>query len=525
MNSKLWLAIALVVIGLLARLYQFGQIPSSLYWDEVAIGLDARSLAQTGKDLSGHSWLQPLFYSYGDYKAPVYIWLTALIGTVTDVTETVVRLPSFLAGIGLGGLLYLVTKQVESKKPLLALSVLVSFLLMPWSFHFSRIGMESFLSLFWVTLMVYLELKGMQQKRWWLVAGAAVFGVVGLYSYIAARVIVVGLYLGTFLVFGWGKVKQLVPGLVFGLVIIGLGIGILVSSPNYAASQDYRLSNDNLLKSTEHIERSIEAQGEARPLLSRLVYHRYWFWGQAYLTNYLTHFSPDFLLFTGDSNLRHHSGFGGKLLLVQGLFLVFGFAAAAYSFKKLDGLMILWILIAPAVAALVNEVPHASRAVYAIVPLSWFLGRGMVEMVAGLEKRRFGSWVACGLLAVLVGNFGVYLHDYFTHYPGRSHLAWLVPYKQASLFFQRDEAQEPVFMTDQWYQPGLYWAFYQDVPAATLQQTQGAYLKQLDRFTFGLPQACLAETLCVAPPDWQTETTQILSTIPGTEALVVKATK
>jgi len=65
----MWL---LIILGILARLWQFGQVPNSLYWDEIAIGLDARALIQTGRDLSGQFWLQTLFVSYGDFKAPVF---------------------------------------------------------------------------------------------------------------------------------------------------------------------------------------------------------------------------------------------------------------------------------------------------------------------------------------------------------------------------------------------------------------------------------------------------------------------
>ena len=513
--------VLLILIGVAARLYQFGQIPHSLYWDEVAIGLDARSLLQTGQDLSGKSWLQPLFYSYGDYKAPVYIWLAALFGRIGGVTEGIVRLPNLLASFGLGALLFFLSNKVKERKSALGCFVVVNFLLMPWAFHFSRIGMESFLSLFWVTLMVYLEIVGLKRNKGWFVALAALAGVVGIYTYIAARIMVVGLYLGVLGIFAWGKGKQQWLGMVVGLAVIGLSVGILVNSPDYAASQNYRLSNDNLIRTTIHVEQSVAAQGQERSLVSRLVYHRYWFWSQHYLINYLIHFGPDFLFFTGDINLRHHSGFGGQILLVQGLLLIIGFIIIARSFQKMDGLMLLWLFLAPSVAALVNEVPHASRAIYMIVPLSWFVGRGL----AGIVERKKTSVLVVGLIALLLVNFGVYLHDYFVHYPQRSQLAWMMPYKQVAQFFLTQESAEPVFVTDQWYQPGLYWAFYQEVPAEKLQQTQGNYLKALGRFTFHLPQDCPQGSWCVAPPDWQTATTRVLSLILNTSDLVVKVVK
>ena len=143
------LLILLGLIGLIARIYQFSQVPVSLYWDEVAVGLDARSLLQTGLDLNQHSLLQPIFISYGDYKAPVFIWLVTLLGKFISVTELTVRLPSLLASLGVAWLLY---KWLGS-------FVAISFLIMPWSIHFSRIGFESHISLFWLVLSVYLMIK------------------------------------------------------------------------------------------------------------------------------------------------------------------------------------------------------------------------------------------------------------------------------------------------------------------------------------------------------------------------------
>src|SRR3989344_3080987 len=114
----------LLILGILARLWRFGQIPNSLYWDEAAVGLDARSLIATGKDLAGHSWFQPLFYSYGDYKAPVYIWSTTLIGFIQgEVSELTIRLPSLLAFFGTALVFYKLLKLVapKSNAPWLAL--------------------------------------------------------------------------------------------------------------------------------------------------------------------------------------------------------------------------------------------------------------------------------------------------------------------------------------------------------------------------------------------------------------------
>src|SRR3989338_4167524 len=177
----------LIILGIFARLWQFGLVPASLYLDEVAIGLDARALIQTGRDLVGNSWLQPLFVSYGDFKAPIYIWLVALLGKVFSVSEIIIRLPSLLAGLGTAWLVYDLIRLISPKKARLPLLVLTNLLIMPWAIHFSRIGFESHLSLFWLTLMVWLVVK----KNYL----AAATGLLGIYSYISLRLIAPLLFL------------------------------------------------------------------------------------------------------------------------------------------------------------------------------------------------------------------------------------------------------------------------------------------------------------------------------------------
>jgi len=508
------------------RIYRFGQIPESLYWDEAAIGLDARSLVQTGEDLSGKPWFQPLFYSYGDFKAPVYIWLVTILGFFLGVTETVIRLPSLILFTLSAWILYRLVNQCSSKRSLLPIFVLFSYLIMPWSFHFSRIGMESFLSSGLLVFMVYLQFLAVKNSKWYLMIFAALFGVLSIYSYIGARGIVLVLFSSSFLFFQWPNLKRNLLAFISGLLIILASIGFLVQSPDYSASQNYRLSNDNLIRTTEHIEKSVAAQGIDRDsLLSRLAHHRYYYWLQDYAQNYLTHFSPEFLFFKGDSNLRHHSGFGGQLLFLQGLLLILGFLRAVFCKKRINWLMAVWLLTAPVVSSLVNEVPHASRAIYMIIPLSWFTGLGMSYLYQRLSKIRIGKLIFTALVLALLINFFLYLHDYLRHYPGRSDLAWLVPYKKAALYFQERKPENRVFITEEWYQPGLYFAFYGQVPAILLQNSQGGYLKEWGDFNFQLPKACPEKDWCVVPRNWRMGDSETIDSISGTDKLVIKTQK
>lgn len=501
MVSKLnqLLIIILLTLGLLARVWQFGYQPASLYWDEVAIGLDARSIAETGLDINGKTWLQPLFYSYGDYKAPVYIWLTAVLGKLFSVSQITIRLPALLAGLLTGLLLYRLVKLVSSKNSNLPLFVLAGYAIMPWSMHFSRIGMESHLSLFWLTLSVYLTVSAAKKKQFLRLPLAALAVSLGIYSYISLRIIGPILFMAAYYIYHRQSWKKSLSYFILGLVIISTSLLVLIRSPGYSASQQYRLSNDNLITSTSYIDQSsLALSAHQSSLISRLYHHRYIYKTRKYLTNYLTHLGPQFLFISGDNNLRHHSGFGGQLLAVQLVILLFGLIALPSYPKNGRWLLLIWLFLSPTIAALVNQVPHASRAIYLIVPLAWLTGLGLKKLKPKLMLL---------VLIFLMINLSLYLHDYFSHYPSRSALAWINPYKQAALFINQHPTDKDIYVTSQYYQPQLYFQFYAHQP-----------IKEL---TSSCPQGAL----CIAAPDWQPDTTEIIGTIPGTDQLVIKSSQ
>src|SRR3989344_5210772 len=90
--------IAIIILAAILSLYKLGEVPSGLYQDETAIGYNAYSLLETGKDEHGVSY--PLYFkSFGDYKLPVYIYLTAFSVKTFGLTGFAVRLPSAVFGI------------------------------------------------------------------------------------------------------------------------------------------------------------------------------------------------------------------------------------------------------------------------------------------------------------------------------------------------------------------------------------------------------------------------------------------
>ena len=169
--QRLLLTCFVICIAVFLRTWQFSDIPSTPYIDEVAMLVDAKALVATGSDMHGNHWLQALFPSYGDYKLPLYIWFASLFSAVLGPSAFTIRLPSLLAGLLtllLAGVLLwniVSVSYARRKSSFLAyLSALVVVGLSPWAIQFSRTGFEAHVGQLFLGVSLYFLF--VSKKRW-----------------------------------------------------------------------------------------------------------------------------------------------------------------------------------------------------------------------------------------------------------------------------------------------------------------------------------------------------------------------
>ena len=110
MKLKSIILAAVITLGLLVRVVSLESFPAGLNADEAAIGYNAWSLINTGKDEHGASW--PLvFRSFDDYKPPIYFYLVLPFVYFLDLTVLAVRLPSAIMGSISIWLVYLLAQR------------------------------------------------------------------------------------------------------------------------------------------------------------------------------------------------------------------------------------------------------------------------------------------------------------------------------------------------------------------------------------------------------------------------------
>ncbi len=467
MKKEFFYFLLILILGIFLRFFQLGKNPVSMYWDEVAIALDAYTVNETGRDINNHHWFQAIYGSYGDFKAPIFIWLATISVRFLGMNAFAVRLPIAIFSSLLIVLIYFLVKEMlsfdeELEKKFNLVPILSSFLVAinPWPVHFGRIGLESSLSVFWLFLALYLFLKGVKKNGLYLVF-ASLSAAIGVYTYYSLRVIVPLLFLFLGLIFikkiwnkKWWGILAIIIFLVFNF--------ILIKSPYYEQSQQYRLGGDNILNNKKLIEESskyLETYGLS--LWSKIVYHRYIFIAHDFLENYCDHFSFNFLFLHGDSNLRHHSGYFGEFLIIFVPFLVLGLFYLFKNYKTNFFWIIFFVtILSPIPSSLVYETPHASRSIYLFVPLLMIIALGINVFYDFIKNSKF-KILALILFVLLIINFSFYYLDYFIDYPKRSSKDWLYSYTEVASYIKNNfQKYSEIEIDGKYMLPNLY-VYYQ----------------------------------------------------------------
>lgn len=405
-----WLLPAIILIAVLLRVYKLDSLPPGLFRDEAEKGFNAWLLWLDGRDSHGKVW--PLFIQvFGVTTSAIYQYAALPFVALAGPNEWSVRLPSALAGTITVWLAWLLGRRTGGWQ---AGTVAAAFLaISPWHVPLSRWAQQGiFLPLF-VALGVYgvalLLGRGSTghpavapPSRLTLVVGSVASAVgfgLAIYSYDPARLFVPLLLLVILALWykEWlSRWRYIVAGAVMFMLVVSPVANLILTDSGSAMARFQFLSI-------------------AQPGMSP------WAICSQFLHNYASHFSPRFLLISGDAELRHSAGVGMLNIAELGLAMVGAVFAIARRDKWLM-LILAWVLLAPVPASLTRVgVPHALRAQVALPAWQILAGAGMV-LIAGKLTRR-GNYYRIAILIALLG-FLPFALSYFGTYKYRSAFAW-----------------------------------------------------------------------------------------------------
>jgi len=444
----------LLLSGIFLRVYRFGSVPIGLYWDEMAMFVDAKSVATTGKDMHGNPALQPIYPSYGDYKLPVYILLSSIIFQVVSLPELVVRFPSLIAGIVTifaAGLLSVQllgdssTKILKGKNKLLFLSTAVIVAISPWSFLFSRTGFEGHVGQSLLVCSV-LALTFSQKNKLWLII-SIVLGALATYTYFSVRFVWPVVFIAYQFLSDYKAPLEIIRAfnkkscLIFieqisliavSLLLFFLALVPMTKSSLYAESNRYRLSTESILTQDYAARSNLYVGITGTTLVDKVLFHRHYLLLRELANNYSDHFNLNFLFLSGDSNLRHGTTEHGEFLFVFLPIFLIGWYALLSKKPTMAVFLAIWWIIASLPASVPQTTPHALRSLNAFGALSVVCGFGLSEIILYLQKKgkRTYQAVVYVILASIVLAWLSFVHFYFSVYPYISAKEWQSGYKE-----------------------------------------------------------------------------------------------
>lgn len=456
------LFVCIVVTAAILRLYKLNAVPNSLYWEEAALGYDAYSILQTGKDYHGNPFPIVAFPSFGDFKPSLYFYSIVPFTKLVGVNEWSVRLPSALAGIGTVILIYFIAAELYGVS--VGLFASAFFGIQPWSVQLSRVGFETNLATFLVTLGVLFLLKARKHKSFFVAAAVAL--ALSMYAYHSERI--VAPLLAFVIVLSFGHFKHMKWVLMSGLVALVILMPIIMNLQNPAVV--HRAQETSIFLEIAPIEKSNQLKDEDNNnLLGRILHHRYIVFADTILSQYGKNFSLSFLFLDGDENIRHGTKEFGVLYHWEAPFILIAIYELVRRRKKWSAIPLYWILIAAIPVAMTLVSPHTLRFASAAPAFAILSGLG-VYSAYNMLRPRLRKVVGTAVCMVILLEGAAYLHVYFKHYPALSAPEWQYGYKQlvATLSQLKQDGQK-VYITREQGRPSIYYLFYNKIDPRMVQ--------------------------------------------------------
>jgi len=500
----------IITIAFVVRVLGIATYPIGFTQDEAGIGYDAYSLLKTGKDQWGTSW--PLVLrSFGDFKLPLYSYLSIPFVFIFGLTEFALRFPSAIFGSLAVISTYLMVIELSGKKKLALWSTLF-LALSPWHISLSRGAFEANLTALFVPLGVWAFLKGIKSPKWMLISSFA-FGL-NLFSYHSARLftplLVVSLLffhrkdLLKNLASKWsfqhmlGKYKWSV--LVFVVFVLaalftmfagagkrGLDITIFNPTDNWAAVSDRRY----------------EAVLTGEPdLFARIFSNKATYIYKTFTENYISYLSPKFLFIHGAGGWDTGMISGRGVLYLFEIILVLASLVAFIKNQKFKGMNLIfaWVLLSPIPTALSKGSGSGTRSAVMMPAIQILSAYGAVYLINKVRKYngvvRLTKLAPALILLLLITSSISFYEDYIYHAPRKAASSMSYGIEEAMDYIREVEGDyQKIRMSRLLGVPQIWVGFYNKYDPTEFQNASDDWLRyedegyvstdQMDQYSLG----------------------------------------
>lgn len=473
MTKKIFAILVLIsLFALFLNGYKKYEVPPSFNADEAAFGYNAYSIIKTGKDEYG-SVLPLRLKSFGDYKLPLYSYLSVPFVGLMGLTEESARMLNTVLIMLFPFVMFALVRELFKKNTVAVLAALLSAT--SWGLQsLTRQAHEAFLAVFLTTLALYFFIR-LTKK----VSIRSVFFFLGslllsLFSYQTSRIFALYFFILSLVYFVRNRKGRVFIASCI-IVIILFGVTDFVYQPKRVANL--------LLFNTKGFELKInELRGEGG---SRLRYNKLTVGTKDFVTSYAKYFSPQFLFISGDENFRFGFVDMGPITLLEYVFIFIGIY---FLFKKKERyryIVLTLLLISPVPAALSWAGTSLTRSLFFLVPILIVAAYGMYQSYHAIPKK----YSLLLVVYLIVAEFFLLFYTwdfYLNHYPKRAlaQRAWQTGNRELASYVQENyENYNRFYISRKNGQPYVFLLFYMKYPPEKYQKM--AQLSSPDEYGFG----------------------------------------
>lgn len=500
-NKTLKQAVLVFIFSLFLRTFLLGSFPPTLNRDEAAIGWNAFSLLKTGKDEWQQSW--PLsFKSFGDYKMPLYIYLSMPAIALLGLNEFSVRLTSAFSGSLIVLLVFFLTKELFRKKTKFNLPLLTSLLVAinPWHIFYSRISFEANLCLFFTVAGVVFFLWAFK-KPWLFLASALSFSLT-FFSYSSAFIFTPPLIILLFLVYFQDLKKTLQAKLgaksrwIFGLsalafILLSFQATLGVWQVSQAKKAITLFSDPSLIDQFNHQRSQLYGQC---PLWAKIWLNKPFYFFRLIARNYFLSFTPKFLFLSGGEHPWHSLPGFGNFYSFEAIFLIFGLIYLLKMKSKAKWLLLGWLFLAPLASAITVDAPHSTRSLPMLVPILIIVNLGILKISLLVKNKvKIKKKLLVMLLFLYLFCFSRWFYNYLFIYPQQLPTSLFPGFKQGLMNSQKQDENKKVISLYPADSPYIYVLFHLKIKPQIFWQTVNHYgpgvdnlehVRSFDKFEF-----------------------------------------
>lgn len=466
------LVVILVLVGISARIFLFGNVPPGLNQDEASMGSDAFSLLNYGMDRNGFHY--PVYLvAWGSGQSVLYAYFTMPFIYLLGLNVVSIRLVNLIFGIVSLIIFYLLVQKVTNRP--VALLSLFLLAISPWHVMMSRWALDAnlFPSIFLIA--VFLLASSFEDKR--ILPASLFFFALSFYAYATSFFIVPVFLLIVFSYLMYHKkidIKTLPTGL-FIFTITALPIFLFVVINHFKIS-------------------SINAVLFSIPRLTGTP--RFFSLSSLFSSDFLSTSIDNFInvikiIVTQNDGLIWNSiPEYGFIYLFSLPFLIIGFISLVrknIALKKFEKsfLFLAWLMVSFLLGSLTN--PNINRINTIFIPLIFITAMGINYITRNIKS------LYLPIIILYLISFSMFSFNYFTVYPKETEQIFFESFGEA-INFASEKQDSRIYVTEQVNMPYVYVLFYQKINPEIFNSSVKYYnpgqnfqlVKSFDRYEFGI---------------------------------------